>query len=95
MNKQEQGTCWTPAARIYTAYIAVGYGVCVDILVSLLPAHIVWKLKMPTRTKVSVSLLMGLAITATAFGIMRAASLGTDTDDLTCTISPSLDCSNI
>lgn len=32
----------------------------------------------------SVSLLMGLAITATAFGIMRAASLGIDTGDLTC-----------
>ncbi|KAK3725880.1 hypothetical protein LTR37_000028 [Vermiconidia calcicola] len=79
----EQGQCWTPKARIYTAYIAVGYGVVTDVLLTGLPAHIVWKIQIPLRTKILVSTLMGLGIVATGFGIMRAASLGTATDDLT------------
>ena len=57
-----------------------------DVLLTGLPAHIVWKIQIPLRTKILVSTLMGLGIVATGFGIMRAASLGTATDDLTCTL---------
>lgn len=56
-----------------------------DVLLTGLPAHIVWKIQIPLRTKILVSTLMGLGIIATGFGIMRAVSLGTATDDLTCT----------
>lgn len=55
-----------------------------DLLLSLLPAHIVWRLQMPLGKKLLVSGLMALGLVATGFGIARAASLGIATDDLTC-----------
>ena len=55
-----------------------------DLLLSLLPAHIVWHLQMPLSKKILVSGLMGLGLVATGFGIARAASLGISTDDITC-----------
>ena len=39
---------------------------------------------MPLKKKILVSVLMGLGLIATGFGIARAASLGVATDDITC-----------
>ena len=55
-----------------------------DIMLSLLPANIVWQLQMPLKKKILVSGLMSLGLVATGFGIARAAALGIKTTDLTC-----------
>lgn len=67
------------------------YGVAVDLLLSLLPAYIVWHLQMPTKKKVLVSGLMALGLVASGFGIARAASLGIGFDDVTCEYSLEVD----
>jgi hypothetical protein len=56
----------------------------IDLLLSLLPAYIVWHLQLATKKKVLVSCLMALGLVASGFGIARAASLGIGFDDVTC-----------
>ncbi|RDL41219.1 Integral membrane protein [Venustampulla echinocandica] len=74
--------CWPTNIRIYCIYATIGYSVLTDLFLSLLPPFVVWKVRIPLRTKLSVSGLMGLGLLATGFGIARAASLGIQTSDL-------------
>ncbi|KAF3349321.1 hypothetical protein HYQ45_008521 [Verticillium longisporum] len=76
------GTCWEPKIRIYSIYLTISYSVLTDLLCSLLPLVVVWKVQIPFKTKVSVCCLMGLGLIATGFGIVRASSLGLVTSDL-------------
>jgi len=84
---------WVRTRKVHRGAMLIGasgYGVLTDLLVSLLPLYIVWSVQIPWRTKLSVCGLMSLGLIATGFGIMRAASLGIKTTDLTCQSSPHL-----
>ncbi|KAE9370148.1 hypothetical protein N431DRAFT_546099 [Stipitochalara longipes BDJ] len=74
--------CWSPKIRIYSIYATIAYSVVTDMVLSLVPLVVVWKVRIPMRTKASVCGLMSLGLVATGFGIARAASLGIQTTDL-------------
>ncbi|KAI3539887.1 hypothetical protein CSPX01_08594 [Colletotrichum filicis] len=76
------GVCWDAKIRIYSIYLTISYSVATDLLCSLLPLVVVWQVRIPLSTKLSVGALMSLGLIATGFGIARAASLGLVTNDL-------------
>ncbi|KAH7174643.1 uncharacterized protein B0J16DRAFT_348916 [Fusarium flagelliforme] len=76
------GECWDPRVRIYYIYATIAYSIVTDLLCSLLPVFVIWSVKLPMTTKLSVWALMSLGLIATGFGIARAASLGVITSDL-------------
>ncbi|KAH7368264.1 hypothetical protein B0T11DRAFT_326459 [Plectosphaerella cucumerina] len=76
------GKCWPAKIRIYSIYLTISYSVLTDLMCSLLPLVVVWNVRIPFKTKVSVCALMGLGLIATGFGIARASSLGLVTSDL-------------
>ncbi|KAK1676372.1 integral membrane protein [Colletotrichum godetiae] len=78
----KSAVCWPTHIRIYFIYATIAYSVLTDLICSLLPLVVIWNVKIPRRTKISVSCLMGLGLAATGFGIARAASLGISTSDL-------------
>ena len=52
------GKCWPNKIRIYSIYIQAGYGILTDMIYSLMPVFIVWKLHMPWQKKASICGLM-------------------------------------
>ncbi|KAF4784574.1 integral membrane protein [Colletotrichum scovillei] len=78
----KSAVCWPTHIRIYFIYATIAYSVLTDLICSLLPLVVIWDVKIPRRTKISVSCLMGLGLVATGFGVARAASLGISTSDL-------------
>ncbi|KZL85847.1 integral membrane protein [Colletotrichum incanum] len=76
------GKCWDAKIRIYSIYLTISYSVLTDLLCSFLPLVVVWQVRIPLSTKLSVGGLMSLGLIATGFGIARAASLGLKTSDL-------------
>ncbi|KAG8672736.1 hypothetical protein FPOAC2_06139 [Fusarium poae] len=76
------GDCWDPRVRIYYIYATIAFSIITDLLCSLLPVFVIWSVKLPTKTKLSVWALMSLGLVATGFGIARASSLGVITSDL-------------
>lgn len=57
-----------------------------DLVCSLLPILIVWRLHLPLQKKLGICVLMAMGLTATAFAGLRAASLGgTNISDTTYT----------
>ncbi|KAF6798147.1 integral membrane protein [Colletotrichum sojae] len=76
------GQCWNAKVRIYAIYLTISYSVLTDLLCSFLPLVVVWQVRIPLTTKLSVGGLMSLGLIATGFGIARAASLGLVTTDL-------------
>ncbi|KEZ45125.1 hypothetical protein SAPIO_CDS2562 [Scedosporium apiospermum] len=79
------GECWEPKVRIYSIYFTIAYSIVTDFLCSLLPLVVIWKVRIPFKTKFMAWSLMSLGLIATGFGIARAASLGIITNDLTWT----------
>ncbi|KAK3360701.1 integral membrane protein [Lasiosphaeria hispida] len=77
------GVCWDTRVRIYSIYFTISYSLLTDVICSLLPLVVVWKVCIPLVTKMSVCGLMSMGIVATGFGVARAASLGLVTTDLT------------
>ncbi|KAK1770194.1 hypothetical protein QBC33DRAFT_446602 [Phialemonium atrogriseum] len=76
------GSCWDTRVRIYAIYITIGYSLMTDFICSLLPLAVVWKVQIPLKKKLMIWGLMSMGLVATAFGAVRAASLGLQTDDL-------------
>lgn len=76
------GKCWDARIRIYWIYLTIAYSIVTDILCSLLPLLVIWNVRLPFKTKLSVWALMSLGLVATGFGVARAASLGIVTSDL-------------
>ncbi|KAL0932729.1 uncharacterized protein CTRU02_211692 [Colletotrichum truncatum] len=76
------GKCWDAKIRIYAIYLTISYSVLTDLLCSLLPLAVVWQVRIPMSTKLSVGGLMSMGLIATGFGIARASSLGLVTSDL-------------
>ncbi|KUJ23497.1 uncharacterized protein LY89DRAFT_713942 [Mollisia scopiformis] len=74
--------CWPDKIRIYSIYATIAFSVTTDLFLSILPLFIVWRVRIPLRTKISVCCLMSLGLLATGFGIARAASLSIMTTDL-------------
>nr|OQO29515.1 hypothetical protein B0A51_02607 [Rachicladosporium sp. CCFEE 5018] len=56
------GKCRSPNLRIYSIYVQASFSVFTDLLCSLLPIVILWKLQLPTRKKVGICVLMGLGL---------------------------------
>ncbi|OBT91413.1 hypothetical protein VE01_10608 [Pseudogymnoascus verrucosus] len=77
------GKCWDTKVRIYSIYLQVGYSVVTDLICTLLPIVVLWKVQMKRSLKIAVCGLMSLGLIATATAIVRASSLGTTTSDLT------------
>ncbi|KAL0765336.1 hypothetical protein CaCOL14_012085 [Colletotrichum acutatum] len=78
----KSAVCWPTHIRIYFIYATIAYSVLTDLICSLLPLVVIWNVKIPRRTKISVCCLIGLGLVATGFGVARAASLGISTSDL-------------
>ncbi|OHE92932.1 integral membrane protein [Colletotrichum orchidophilum] len=78
----KSAVCWPTDIRIYSIYATIAYSVVTDLVCSLLPLVVVWNVRIPRQTKISVCCLMGLGLAATGFGVARAASLGISTNDL-------------
>lgn len=55
-------TCWDPAVRIYSIYFTIAYSIVTDFLCSCLPLVVVWKVRIPLRTKVMVVGLMSMGL---------------------------------
>ncbi|KAI6915214.1 hypothetical protein D0869_00935 [Hortaea werneckii] len=84
--EQRKASCHTPEVRIYSIYVQAGYSMLTDLVCSLLPILIVWKLHLPLQKKLGICVLMAMGLTATAFAGLRAASLGgTNISDTTYT----------
>ncbi|KAK6003331.1 hypothetical protein QM012_001176 [Aureobasidium pullulans] len=77
--------CWPAKVRIYSIYLQASYAVATDVVCTILPIHVVWNVKIPFSTKAAVCGLMSLGLVATVCSAIRAASLGTTTDDLSYT----------
>ena len=56
------GECWTPQVRIYSIYFTVSYSVLTDLLCSFLPLVVVWRGRIPLKTKVMVVGLMSMGL---------------------------------
>lgn len=76
------GKCWTPKVRIYSIYIQASYSVLTDLICSLMPIFVVYKLQIELREKVLICSLMSLGLIATICAAIRASSLGTAVVDL-------------
>ncbi|KAI4797452.1 hypothetical protein E4T44_11664 [Aureobasidium sp. EXF-8845] len=74
--------CWPAKVRIYSIYLQASYGVATDVVCTILPIHVVWNVKIPLATKAAVCGLMSMGLVATICSAIRAASLGTTTNDL-------------
>lgn len=59
---REDATCWDPKVRIYSIYFTIAYSILTDLLCSLLPLVVVWKVRIPLRTKAMVVGLMSMGL---------------------------------
>ncbi|KAK1975877.1 integral membrane protein [Colletotrichum cereale] len=80
--RENSAQCWPNTIRIYAIWISIAYSVLSDILCSLLPLTVVWKVKITFDKKAMVIGLMWLGLVATVFGIVRAKSLSVSEADL-------------
>lgn len=76
--RPKSGTCWPTEVRIYSIYVqagkysmfsfhfsadsVVGCSIVTDLICSLLPIAIMWKIQLPLRTKVSICALMAIGL---------------------------------
>ncbi|CAK7218541.1 hypothetical protein SCUCBS95973_003523 [Sporothrix curviconia] len=77
------GSCWDPRVRVFSIYLAIAYQILTDLLCSCLPLVVIWKVRIPLKSKLLVCGLMSLGLFATSCGIGRAASLSLATNDFT------------
>ncbi|KAG9670474.1 hypothetical protein KCU99_g6184, partial [Aureobasidium melanogenum] len=73
---------WDGTSATHCWPAKVPYAVATDLVCTVLPIHVVWNVKIPLSTKAAVCGLMSLGLVATICSAIRAASLGTTTDDL-------------
>lgn len=55
--KSQKGTCGNIVAN---SIAGAAVNVCTDLMILLLPMPIIWRLKIPTRSKLSLSFIFGL-----------------------------------
>ncbi|KIH93044.1 integral membrane protein [Sporothrix brasiliensis 5110] len=77
------GACWDPRVRVFSIYLTIGYAVLTDLLCSCLPLVVIWRVRIPLKSKMLVCGLMSLGLLATGCGIGRAVSLSIMTTDFT------------
>jgi hypothetical protein len=80
----DMGTCWDPRVRVFSIYMTIAYAILTDLLCSCLPLVVIWKVRIPLKSKLLVCGLMSLGLLATGCGIGRAVSLSVLTTDFTC-----------
>jgi len=59
---RQHGKCRSPNLRIYSIWVQASVSVFTDLLCSLMPISIVWKLQLPMEKKIGVCCLMGLGL---------------------------------
>jgi hypothetical protein len=69
-----------PLYAVYSPLVA--YSVITDLICAFLPVVVLWNVQIARSLKVAVCGLMSLGLIATACGIVRASSLGTQVTDL-------------
>lgn len=82
------GYCSSPEVNIRLAYASSASSTALDFYFSLLPAAIIWKLQMSPRNRVTMSVVLGGASSATIASIVKMWKLGDAiaqiSDDPTC-----------
>jgi len=58
----DAGTCWPNKYRIYSIYIQVGFSIITDVIYSLMPAALVWRLTMKLKKKLGICALMSMGL---------------------------------
>lgn len=56
------GICWSNKYRIYSIYIQVGFSILTDVIYSLMPAALVWRLTMKLNKKLGICALMCMGL---------------------------------
>ncbi|KAI0383700.1 integral membrane protein [Hypomontagnella monticulosa] len=82
-DKRLEGTCWDLKAQEYFGYFQGAVSSATDLILAILPATIVWNLKMRLAQKVTVAVLMGLGVFAMIGSIFKTvylSSLGSGDD---------------
>jgi len=59
-----------------------GLSILTDLICSLLPIAIMWKIQMPLQKKISIWCLMAMGLVCTACSTVRAKSLNSKTQDI-------------
>lgn len=70
------GSCMDPQVNIRLAYASSSFSTALDFYFSLLPAAIIWKLQMSSRSRVLMIAVLGGASTATFASIIKMWKLG-------------------
>ena len=74
-NPTAGGTCWSSDVFDDFSYWVSAYTAMTDIVLAVVPIRAFWKLQMPTATKVSVCVMMGLTLLSAIVTIVKATYL--------------------
>lgn len=74
-NKQLPGTCWSPDLLNDFSYFLSAYTTLTDIVLAVVPISTFWRLKMRTKTKVGVCIMMGLTLLSAVVTVVKATYL--------------------
>jgi len=79
------GHCFNPRVVSVFSQSASSYMAFLDLILAGLPVHMIWTLKMRTRKKVAICLLLSTGISAFGFAVIKIIELGNDSNhqDLT------------
>lgn len=58
----DAGTFWPNKYRIYSIYIQVGFSIITDVIYTLMPAALVWRLTMKLKKKLGICALMSMGL---------------------------------
>lgn len=78
--------CRPPAGRVTLGNVYSAVNIAVDWIVALLPVHLLWRLQMAWRQKLTVMLILSLGIVASTATLVRLGTLSklADPDDYLC-----------
>lgn len=58
----DMGACWDPRVRVFSIYLTIAYAILTDLLCSCLPLVVIWKVRIPLKSKLLVCGLMSLGL---------------------------------
>ncbi|RDW56607.1 hypothetical protein BP5796_13072 [Coleophoma crateriformis] len=69
------GRCWSPKVQEIVGFVQGGLNSAVDLVLTIMPATIFWKLQISTRLKVGLVILLGLSIFAFVACVIKTVLL--------------------
>ncbi|KAH8594902.1 hypothetical protein B0O99DRAFT_623894 [Bisporella sp. PMI_857] len=69
------GSCWSPNVQTYTGFAQGALNSATDLILTILPMAIFWKLQMTIRLKIGLGFLLGLSIFAFVACIIKTVQL--------------------